>query len=93
MGKNALEVSSDDKEWRRRVSFDFGKGSLESPDGFKDLSIGDEVTVLVTGKVNSLNQNEDTSSFALQMEKIELQTGTKGGLSEALGKAKKKQKV
>lgn len=90
---SAPSVNEYDKEWRRRVSFDFGKGGLEPPDGFTGLSIGDEVTVLVTGKVKSLSQNEDTSNFSLQMEKTELQKGAKGGLSEALGKAKKKQKL
>jgi hypothetical protein len=88
----AATISADEKEWRRRVSFDFGDGGLQPPEGFKDLSIGDEVRVLVTGKVKNLSQNEETSSFSLQMEKIELerQTGKKGGISEALGKAKKK---
>lgn len=92
MSKSA-PINADEKEWRRRVSFDFGEGGVQPPEGFKDLSIGDEVMVLVTGKVKNLNQSEETSSFALMMEKLELQTGKKGGLSEALGKAKKKQKL
>jgi len=91
MAKTAQPESVD--EWRRRVSFDFGKGGLGAPEGFKELSIGDEVTVMVTGKVNNLNQTEDTSSFALQMEKIELETGAKAGISDALKKAAKGQKI
>lgn len=89
----AKPVDAFEKEWRRKVSFDFGKGGLEAPEGFKEMSIGDEVTVLVTGKVKSLNQSEDTSSFSLQMENIELQLGKKDGLGAALAKAKKSQKL
>lgn len=91
--KMAKSVPVETNEWRRRVSFDFGKGGLSVPEGFKELSIGDEVTVMVTGKVNNLSQSEDTSSFALQMEKIELETGGKVGISDALKKAQKGQKV
>lgn len=95
MSKAAATISADEKDWRRRVSFDFGEGGVTPPEGFKDLSIGDEVTVLVTGKVKNLSQSEDTSSLSLQMEKIELerQAGKKGGISAALGKAKKSQKL
>lgn len=75
----APAISADEKEWRRRVSFDFGEGGVQPPEGFKELSIGDEVTVLVTGKVKNLSQNEETSSFSLMMENLELQTGKKGG--------------
>lgn len=89
----APTISADEKDWRRRVSFDFGEGGVQPPEGFKDLSIGDEVTVLVTGKVKNLSQSEGASSFALQMEKVELQTGGKGGLSAALAKSKKTQKL
>ncbi|MDI6752771.1 MAG: hypothetical protein QME78_00065 [Thermodesulfobacteriota bacterium] len=89
----APAVDSSEKEWRREVSFNFGKGGMEKPEEFKDLQPDMEVTALVTGKVKNLRLDTETSSFSLQMEKVELQTGAKGGLSEALGKAKKKQKL
>ena len=91
--KMAKNIPTVDKEWRQRVSFDFGKGGLVAPEGFKELSIGDEITVMVTGKVNSLRQDEDTSNFSLQMEKIELETGGKAGISDALKKAARGQKI
>ncbi len=75
MSKNSITV--DEKEWRKEVSFDFGEGGMQPPAGFKDLSIGDEVTVLVTGKVKKLSQSEDTSNIRLRMEKIQLKTGGK----------------
>jgi len=75
MSKNIPEV---DKEWRQRVSFDFGEGGMKQPDGFGDLSVDDEVTVVVTGKVSSIRQDADTSSFSLQMEKITLKVPGKG---------------
>jgi hypothetical protein len=84
------KVDAFEKEWRREVSFNFGKGGMEQPPEFKDLQPDMEVSVVVTGKVKNLRLDTDTSSFSLQMEKIELQTGKKGGISEALGKAKKK---
>lgn len=91
MGKNIPTI---DKEWRERVSFDFGKGGMAVPEGFDDLTVDDEVTVVVTGKISAIRQESDTASFSLQMEKIELQTGKKkGGLSEALAKSKKRQKL
>lgn len=75
MSKSIPEV---DKEWRQRVSFDFGEGGMKQPDGFGDLSVDDEVTVVVTGKVSSIRQDADTSSFSLQMEKITLKVPGKG---------------
>lgn len=75
MSKSVPEI---DKEWRKRVSFDFGEGGMKQPDGFKDLSMDDEVTVVVTGKVSAIRQETDTSSFSLQMEKITLKVPGKG---------------
>ncbi|MEW6385909.1 MAG: hypothetical protein AB1491_00110 [Thermodesulfobacteriota bacterium] len=81
----AQPVDAFEKEWRRKVSFNFGKGGMQEPEGFKDLSVDQEVTVLVTGKVTSIRSETETSQFDLHMEKIELQTGKKPGtMGEAL---------
>jgi len=81
MAKTATKAPTPlgDDEWRRRVSFDFGKGKggMKEPAGFKDLTVGQTVTVLVTGKVNSLRTDTDSSNISLVMEKLELEGETK----------------
>jgi len=84
-----------ENEWCRQVSFDFGKGKggMKEPEGFGDLTVDQEVTVIVKGKVNSIRVDSDSSSFSLVMDEIKLEAGKKGGISEALAAAKKKLKV
>ena len=82
-------IPIEDKEWRQRVSFDFGKGGMAQPDGFKNLSMDDEITVIVTGKISSIQQDGDTSSFSLQMEEIQLKFGQQRSMTEILEKKKK----
>jgi RPA family protein len=82
-----------EEQWSRRVSFDFGKGGIQPPKGFSDLSVDDEVTVVVSGKVSSLRQDADTSSFSLRMEKVQLKTGQKSrSMAEILEGKKKSRK-
>ena len=44
----------------------------EMPDGFKDLSIGDDVMVVLRGKVKSLSQYEDEGSVSVEYVQLEL---------------------
>jgi hypothetical protein len=71
----AVEAPMDD--WNRRVSFDFGKNGLKEPADFKDLTVDQVVTVLVTGKVRMVRTDKEGSSFALVMDKIKLQVENK----------------
>ncbi len=73
-GSKAPEISDD---WRRRVSFDFGKEGMKEPEGFADLTVDQEVTVLVTGKVSSINKSRDGSGFSLTMSGLKLQAKPK----------------
>jgi len=79
-----------EEEWRRKVSFDFGKGGLAPPDGFRDLNIDEEITVIVTGKVNDLHQGKETSSFSLYIGSVEIQAKKKGKLTAALEKSRQR---
>lgn len=83
-------------DWKRRVSFDFGsgKGGMEEPKGFNKLTVDQEVTVLVTGKVNSVRTDRESSGFSLVMDKIELKTRkSKGNLAAALDGAREARKL
>jgi len=44
----------------------------EMPDGFKELSIGDDVMVMLRGKVKSLSQYEDDGSLSVEYTKLEV---------------------
>lgn len=80
-----------EQEWRREVTFNFGKGGMDRPKNMSDLGIDDEVTIMVTGKVKSVNASRETSSFSLQMSKVEIQTDTKSNsLAADFKEAKKK---
>lgn len=81
----APEVGDD---WNRRVNFDFGQGGLKEPKGFSDLTVDQEVTVLVTGKVNSIRLDRDSSNFSLVMDSIKLQIKKDEGLSGDFKEAK-----
>lgn len=89
-GAPAPEIVDD---WNRRVNFDFGKGGLKEPKGFSDLTVDQEVTVLVTGKVNSIRLDKDSSNFSLLMDSIKLQVEKKGGLASDFEDAKAGRKL
>lgn len=44
----------------------------EMPEGFKDLSIGDDVMVILRGKIKSLSQYEDEGSVSVEYVQLEL---------------------
>jgi len=44
----------------------------ETPDGFKELSIGEDVLVMLRGKVTSLSQYEDEGSLAVEYTQFAL---------------------
>ena len=52
------------------VYLDFGKSDV--PKDFKTLSIGDEVVVMLRGKVKSLNQYEEGSAVSVEYAQLEL---------------------
>ena len=65
-GKDYAKAPEAVDDWKRRVNFDFGKGGLKGPKGFRELTVDEEVTVLVTGKVTSIRV--DTGFFQLLHE-------------------------
>jgi len=77
-------------DWRRRVSFDFGKGGMKEPKEFSDLAVDQEVTVIVKGKINSFNKSKDSSSFSLLMDSVELHPVQKDDLEDALKTTRRK---
>jgi len=85
MGKSkGVEMPED---WLRRVDFTFGgKTGLETPEGFGDLTVDDELTVLVKGKVRSLRQDKESSGFCLTVSQIKMETSKKGSLGTVLDK-------
>ena len=42
------------------------------PDDFGDLSVGDDVVVLMRGKVRSLSENEEDCSVSVEYSRLEL---------------------
>jgi hypothetical protein len=67
------KIDSLTEEWRRTISFNFGgEGGLEEPDGFKELGVGDDVTLLVGGKVTGLNADRHGSGLTLEVEEVEM---------------------
>jgi hypothetical protein len=64
-----------DTTWAKTVTLRFGADSgIDPPDGFKDLQIGDEVNVEITGKITQLSQSDGSSSFEVEMKEVELET-------------------
>jgi hypothetical protein len=80
-------------EWRRYVDFNFGgEGGLPVPEGFGNLTVNDEVSVLVTGKVRSIRQDKASSGFSLTMSSLQLNTGGKKSIGGTLDKIKESRK-
>ena len=90
--KGSLEVAPVD-DWNRRVNFDFGKGGLKEPKGFSELTVNEEVTVLVTGKVTSIRVDADSSNFGLRMESLKLEIIEKDDLASDFEAAKQGRKI
>jgi len=87
-------MPSIDDDWRRSVNFSFDNEKFKAPAGFSDLSIDDEITVVVRGKVTRLSASSDSSGLELRMNSVELvgkqekPTSLKEALSETQGKKK-----
>lgn len=55
------------------VNFYFNKGKKpEIPKNFKELKIGQKVTVIVTGKTESIRQDEFGESFGLNIDNVDI---------------------
>jgi len=81
------------EEWRRCVDFSFGgQEGLPVPDGFKDLTIDEEITVLVKGKVRSIRQDKENSGFSIIMSKLQIKTDGKESIDDTLDKIKNSRK-
>jgi hypothetical protein len=80
-------------DWNRRVNFDFGKGGLKEPNGFKELTVDEEVTVVVTGKVTSIRVDSDSSNFGMRMDSIKLKIIEKDDLASDFEAAKAGRKL
>ena len=93
MTKTAAKAPEVVDDWNRRVIFDFGKGGLKEPKGFSDLTVDQEVTVLVTGKVNSIRLDKESSNFSLLMDSIKLQIKKDEGLAGDFQEAKAGRKL
>lgn len=48
--------------WMKETTFNFKVG--EEPEGFRDLDIGEEVTVTLKGKVRSITKTDSPESYA-----------------------------
>ena len=53
------------------VHFNFDK-DFKAPSTFGNLTIGAQVTVTVTGKVQSLSVSENSQSIMIEMKKVDL---------------------
>ena len=60
----------------RSVHFSFSEKS-QTPKGFNDLTMGQEVTLIVKGKVSSLNSDQYGCGFSLEGFTVKID---KGGL-------------
>jgi hypothetical protein len=80
-------------DWNRRVNFDFGKGGLKEPKGFKELTVDEEVSVVVTGKVTSIRVDSDSSIFGLRLDSIKLKIIEKDDLASDFEGAKQGRKL
>lgn len=58
-----------------RVHFEFERKDM--PKEFKDVSIDDDVMIVLRGKVKSLAQYEDTASVSVEYTRLEMVSGAK----------------
>ena len=64
------------------VNIYFNK-ELKAPKNFKNLNIGEKVIAEIKGKTISLSQREDSQSFEMEIETVELRTGEIKSLKDA----------
>lgn len=95
--KKTVEAAVPDDDWRLRHSFDFKPG--EEPDGFKDLDLDDEVTIVIKGKVTGLNKDKDYNDknrYSLSVRRSSVTIAKAGKvlkISEALEKDRSKRRL
>lgn len=71
MAKKAVEAV--EIPWLRTATFNFGgEKGLETPEGFRDLRVGDEVTLLVKGTVTNLSADKTGECLGVEMDRVEL---------------------
>lgn len=75
MPSPARKMSSPNERSKPSVYLDFGKDAV--PKDFSDLSIGDEVMVMLRGKVKTLSQYEEGSALSVEYTQLELVTDAK----------------
>ena len=68
MPRNPVAMSAT----RMQPSISLSFPRKEMPDGFKDLSIGDDVMVMLRGKVKSLSQYEDEGALSVEYTQLRL---------------------
>jgi len=71
MSKEKPAKSLDVPAMPSSVHFSFGKKNL--PKGFENLTVGQQVTLSVTGKVTSLNQDHYGAGFSLEDFSVTIQ--------------------
>lgn len=60
-------------EIMKQITFSFGGDTgIDTPNGFSELELDDEVTVIVRGKVVSLSKDKDSSRLTVSPDDISL---------------------
>lgn len=68
---STLPMAVEAPERPKMVSFEFPHG--KPPEGFNNLSVGDKVTVTVTGTVTRLSQEKDWgANLSMEISKVSL---------------------
>ena len=72
-----------ESKWAQNITVRFGKDSgVDEPDGFKDLQVGDKVSIELTGKITGITKNDGSSSFDLEMSEVELESASEEAKEE-----------
>jgi hypothetical protein len=70
----APEVQAMPRE-KPRVHFDFERAGM--PKAVTEVSINDDIMVVLRGKVKSLSQYEDSASLSVEYSRLEIVSGAK----------------
>jgi len=92
---STAEVKMSSNEEKTKVSFYFRDKGKVKPRGFNDIGINDDVTVIVTGKIDSMSDKPDSwdkgKRFEMEIKSCQIvPKATKVSLDDALQDAKKK---
>lgn len=83
----------DNQDWKKETNFSFSPG--DEPEGFRSISAGDKVTLIITGKVQTITTTESkdeyaTSSITVLRSSMKVEGGTKKTtLDEALRRTRR----